>query len=159
MNRSLPAAAVLLGIAGLLPFIICGLGAVNADAERAGMMLTALLGYGAVILGFLGGVQWGMALNDADEGQAIPRFRLSLGVLPALIGWTALLSGLLLPQSVGLAILIGGFLFAVLVESHRARTETLPRFYLTLRWALSLVVIATLTTVLVMRLLGAVITF
>lgn len=157
MNRALPPFAIILGLAGLLPIIGCGLAAVSASEPRAGQMLLALIGYGAVTLSFLGGVHWGFALTE-DPPRA-ERSRLVLGVLPALVGWLALLVPLVLPAEVGLAVLIAGFIGAVVIEAQARQRTLVPRGYMMLRWGLSIVVVALLTTVLVLRLLGARIVF
>ena len=54
-----------------------------------------------------------------------------------------------------LAILIAGFAATVLTETQLRQKQLLPDGYLWLRWGLSLVVVAVLTTVLVLRLIGA----
>jgi hypothetical protein len=130
----LPRPARWLGPAGLLPFLALALAAhvapeVWRDAARFG-----LAAYGALILAFLGGVHWGLALRApaAEAGAAAPR--LGLGVLPSLLGWVALM----LPPGPGFALLAAGILGTALVESWAAWRGLVPRGYLWLRWALSL---------------------
>ena len=154
MNRRLPALAILLGILGLIPFIVCGLGAVTIRWQAsAPQLLAALTGYGAVILAFLGGVHWGFALGDeAGRGE---RPRLALGVVPALIGWVALLVPLVAPIEAGIAVLIAGFIGAGVLDTSLRRQGFVPPGYLALRWGLTVAVVALLATVLVLRLAGA----
>ncbi len=55
-----------------------------------------LVAYGAVILSFMGAVHWGLVISSGsgeDRGDAT-RW-LSLGVIPALLAWVALLISLL----------------------------------------------------------------
>ena len=66
MNRSLPPFAVVLGVAGLIPFVACAIGALALRGDDAERVTLALIGYGAVILAFLGGVHWGFALPTPD---------------------------------------------------------------------------------------------
>jgi len=159
MHRRLPPAAVALGIAGLVPFVVLALAVVSADdpmtAQRA---LLGLVGYGAVILAFLGGIHWGFVLHPAalPEGMTPSTrrdaARLGLGVLPSLVGWAALLTPMLGIPEIGLGILIAGFIATVVAE---ARGEVpLPGGYIVLRGVLSCVVVAILVTVLVVRLIG-----
>src|SRR5271163_214028 len=150
----MPVLAILLGIAGLVPFIGCGLGAMAGDGE-ADRMLSALIAYGAVTLAFLGGMQWGFALPAGSDPRR-QRWRLVLGVLPPLLGWLALLVALLAPGWIALAVLTAGFIGTALGE-HRAagQDQTVPSSYLWLRWALTVVAAAMLITVLTVRLLGA----
>jgi hypothetical protein len=86
MPRTLPFLAVVLGIVGVIPFVICGLGSVATNFIGAQIAIQLLLAYGAVVLSFLGGIHWGVSLAT-DEGT---RQRLTLGVLPSLLGWLTL---------------------------------------------------------------------
>jgi hypothetical protein len=154
MPRRLPALAVILGIAGLIPFIICGLGATAANDVRSSLSAFALIGYGAVILGFLGGVHWGFTLSVQHDPAE--RFRLSLGVLPAIVGWLALALTFATSQAVlGLAILIAAYVGTVVVEWRAHARGLVPDGYIGLRVGISAVVILLLTTVLGVRLVGA----
>jgi len=149
----MPALAILLGIAGLAPFIGCGLGAMARDGE-ADRMLAALIAYGAVMLAFLGGMQWGFALLAGNDARR-QRWRLVLGVLPPLVGWLALLVALLAPGWFALAVLTAGFVGTALGEHRVAGQDpAIPSGYLWLRWALTVAAAAMLITVLMVRLLG-----
>jgi hypothetical protein len=160
MHSRLPPIAIALGIAGLIPFIGCGIASVSTADGQAIRAFAALMEYGAVILAFLGGVHWGFVLAPtpgALPSATAPRdnLRLVLGVLPALIGWAALLAAQVLTPDVGLAVLIVGFIATVVTEWQMRDRATIPSGYMWLRWALSLVVLITLITVLALRLLGA----
>ncbi len=78
-----------LGLGGLVPFV--GLAAVLWMAGPPGTVLAsrALLGYGATIASFLGGVHWGLAMH----GRPGPPAALLWGVVPGLLAWAALLAG------------------------------------------------------------------
>jgi hypothetical protein len=161
---------LLLGILGLVPFLGAAYLAVAWQAPADGRAIVALLAYGAVILSFLGGIQWGWVLAEGaveDIGlttiaapSAVPdrvqKSRIALGVLPALIGWVAMLVGLLVPApAIGLIVLVAGFIATMVAEQGGHRFGVLPRRYLWLRWGLTVVVVAILTTVVVLRLSGA----
>jgi hypothetical protein len=155
----MPLLAVVLGVAGLIPFVVCGLGALSVDVATATRMMAALIGYGAVILSFLGGVHWGFAFSaDAPEppaGNRLMRGRLVLGVLPSLIGWFALLLQVMLLSWTALAVLIAGFIATLVVEHQASRRLLIPQAgYIWLRWGLTVVVVAMLVTVLTLRMLG-----
>jgi glutaredoxin len=96
-------AARWLGYLGVLPFVGSALALVLAgDAVRA-VALPALLGYGAVILSFVGALHWARGLG-AGEGDTGVRL-LVVSVLPALLAWVSLL----LPPAEGLLLLASGF--------------------------------------------------
>jgi hypothetical protein len=158
MRRSLPPFVVLLGVAGLIPVVVCAIGAVGSNSAGSARMLSALIGYGAVTLAFVGAVHWGLVLApvpDRDVATAPEeRIRLALGVVPALLGWTATLVPLYLPTIFALLVLIAGFLLTAWQETDWARRELLLRSYLWLRWAHTIVIVALLVTVFTVRLLG-----
>ena len=158
-RRKLPRLAALLGAAGLVPFLVCAIAAARIDpAAGSNPWLAALVAYAAAVLSFLGAIHWGLALAEADAAVG-QRARLLLGVLPALIASAALVTDRLLATELALALLIGGFIAVVVVEEQGHRRGLIPGGYMGLRWALSVVVVALLTTVLVLRLIGARIIF
>ncbi len=154
MFRTLPPLAVVLGVMGIVPFALLGIGAVGASPDSSLSAARALVGYGAVILAFLGGVHWGFALEE-EQGAQAERARLVLGVAPSLIGWAAIVCSIVSRPVLSLAILVAGFIATVVVEARAQRRDLVPGGYMAMRWAISVVVIALLTTVLVLRTVGA----
>ncbi len=149
MNRPLPALALLLGLAGLLPFAACGVLALRPGDGRGAMALAA---YAAVILAFLGGVHWGFALLESTgRGE---RARLGLGVVPSLVGWIGLLMVIAFGIDAGLALLALGFIGTTLVERRGQAAGLVPSGYMKLRYVLSGTVVAVLAAVLVLRVIG-----
>jgi len=141
--RRSPAPALLLGLSGLVPF--CAAPAyMVAEGVYCPSLAAYHLGYGAVILSFLGGVRWGMAV----EGESIPQTWLQYGwsVTPALIGWSALF----LPVAAGYVTLISGLgvtCYLDLIESGY------PDWFRGLRFLLTLVAVLSLWTALMCKLL------
>lgn len=158
MNRTvLPPIAIVLGVAGVIPFLVCSVGVLALrDPDAAGRVLVALIGYGATILAFLGGVHWGFALPtpDAPGPRQAPRMRIGLGVLPSLAGWLAILLPLVVAPELGLALLAAAFIGLVAVEARGTDRGLLSRPYMWLRWGLSAAVVTCLLAVLAGRLLG-----
>jgi len=89
-----------MGYAGLVPFALPVAG-ILAGAND-GWFLDWLSAYGAVILSFVGALQWGLALDERRERRGE---RILVSVVPALVGWLALL----MPHGAGIALLIAGF--------------------------------------------------
>lgn len=89
------AAARVLGLAGLLPFLAgaVALAVLDAPGLKAGAA-TALVAYAALIATFLGGIHWGLAMRGVQPVN----LRLGWGVSPSLLAWVALM----LPAGVGL---------------------------------------------------------
>ena len=134
---SLPVLARWLGYAGLIPFVAIAAGLWLGPQEWRAALHAALLGYAAVILSFMGAVHWGLAM--AGDGQGAQR-RLALSVLPALLGWLALL----LPAGLGYAALLLGFAALCLLDVLAGRHGLVPSWYPPLRVRLTAGVVLSL---------------
>ncbi|GBD55852.1 DUF3429 domain-containing protein [Gluconobacter wancherniae] len=149
MNR-LPFLAVLLGLAGLLPFVTLGGWIFLAGLFTPLPHLTLiLLAYGACILSFLGAVHWGLAMERPDiitiSGPSTrDRQRLLLGVCPSLWAWLCLCIGVLANMRAGYFLEIIGFAATFMIERAAWRQGALPPGYLPLRAVLTAVVIISL---------------
>lgn len=126
--------AWLLGLAGLLPFAGAALAVHAAPEAWTGFAKGTLIAYGAVILSFLGAVHWGFALRAPESESAANQGRLMLGVMPALIGWVAML----LPEMPALLLLAGAILATAGVEQAAVTRGLVAPGYMRLRWVLSL---------------------
>jgi hypothetical protein len=129
----LPALAEGAGYAGVLPFA-AGLLALVLLPSAAGRELAqrALIAYGAVILAFVGGVHFGLALVGRLRFSVV---RAAGAVVPSVVGTVAVVLG----GSRGLGLLVVGFGLFWLYE-HRLCAAELPPGYLGLRRNLSLAV-------------------
>jgi len=123
-----PRSALLLGFAGLIPFFGTAAVSIVPDMPLQHFSLRALLAYGAVILTFLGGIRWGLAM--VSSGPANLFGPLFVSVVPALLAWFALL----LPSSLGLILLALGFAGVLVAD---LRLSTAPTWYPILRLPLS----------------------
>ncbi len=155
--KRLPVLAILLGVGGLVPFLGMTVGILFFPAAvPVPRLVPALIDYGAVILSFLGAVHWGLAL--AGDPLGVPaqpralRLRLGLGVLPALVGWAALLVLLVGRPLPALLLLAAGFALVSVAEVRARRHGLMPPGYLSMRHLLSAVVLLCLLAVLVARL-------
>ena len=129
---AVPRPALLLGWAGVLPFALLtaaaalGIDLLSLDARAV------LLAYGATILSFLGGAQWGVLLPRSQNEASLP-WRYGLSVLPALLGFLCLLA----PQTVGLLGLAAGLLGLLVYDLSTVRRGLAPGWYGTLRLQLT----------------------
>lgn len=78
-----------LALAGFIPFLLLALwlSAIAPDHPWRGETILLLKAYGAVILSFLGGIRFGLAIAS---GAASDRSALTLSMVPALAAWAAL---------------------------------------------------------------------
>jgi hypothetical protein len=143
--HEIPRAALLLGLAGVLPFAWgaltvllpvlgdWGLGVVGPRFVGPYVMLF----YGAVILSFMSGVLWGFA-TKAEGGQAATGYALS--VIPALWAFFTTGGGV---QAASIS-LITGFVGLLLLDLQFWRWGLAPPWWMQLRGLLTALVVACL---------------
>lgn len=139
----IPRAPLLLGLAGLLPFLWGALTLVSSDlaiwATRAiGPRFAGpfvILNYGTIILAFMSGVLWGFAA----KGGAPIHFALS--VVPAL--WVFFMVGAGATSSA--IYLIAGFLGLLVLDWYFFQQDLTPTWWMRLRILLTVVVVACLS--------------
>jgi hypothetical protein len=129
-----PAHVSWLGYGGLVPFVGLAI-LLLADAPRAATWAAALLGYGAVILSFVGALHWGFAMTADGLDPARRRRAFVWSVVPALLAWPATVIG----GSAASLILVAGFALHLAEDRRLAGPAGLPAWYLPLRWRLTLV--------------------
>ncbi|MDP1875230.1 DUF3429 domain-containing protein [Phenylobacterium sp.] len=145
-EQKIPAPALLLGAAGVIPFLALALlialgGAGVLAPEQAERVLRL---YAALILSFMGGAQWGLATARASGPSARA---LAVSVLPALFAWAAFL----IPSGPGLLALSAAFLALMLYDLWTVRRGEAPVWYGRLRIGLTLAVVASLQVALATR--------
>ena len=128
-----------LGWAGVLPFAFLAVGAVFR-INLPGFEASALLvDYGAVILSFMGGVQWGLAMsrsrNDGIGSQVY-----TISVLPALLGFAAAQFS----PVIALPVLVIGFCGLLAFDLWTVREGLAPEWYRSLRLQLTAAVVVCL---------------
>lgn len=127
-----------LGLAGLLPFLASLAAAWIAPIAWQIIAVRAFLAYGAVILSFLGGIQWGVAMCREGSDASAFKIRMLLAMVPSLVAWSALL----LHPFTAAWVLALGFVLVRLHEVSRNGRSSLPVWYHALRRPLTLVVLA-----------------
>ncbi|MGP6086964.1 DUF3429 domain-containing protein [Antarctobacter jejuensis] len=148
MPQQIPRAALLLGLAGVLPFawgaltiLVPGLqdwGLAHIGPRFVGPYVG--LFYGAVILSFMSGVLWGFA-TKAESNRAATGYALS--TLPALWAFFTTGGG----ESRAAINLIFGFLALLLLDYAFARWGLAPAWWLRLRVLLTTLVVACLAVI------------
>lgn len=135
---TVPRPALALGLAGLIPFAATSVTSLAGPQELRPHAALALSAYGAVILSFLGGIHWGMAMaassrRGAGTGDREMLRSLVIAIVPSLAGW----AGLLLPQTAGLLLLSASFLAMFALDLQASANGIFPRWYPALRLPLS----------------------
>lgn len=132
---SIPTPARIYGLAGLIPFfsgaLLCWITPATSTPSALPTGPIILLTYGAVILSFLGGIRWGVAMQ---HGALINSWSVvSWAMVPSLLGWFALLIG----AALGLLILIIGLALQFYVDYRSTQQGITPAWFLSLRIVLT----------------------
>jgi hypothetical protein len=136
--HGIPRSALILGLAGLIPFFWGTLTVLRPDAMQWGIGALGprfvgpyvQLFYGAVILSFMSGVLWGFATKADGRAAAIGY---GLSVIPAL--WVFFMTGGG-PTSAAMN-LIAGFLGLLLLDYHFWQAGLAPQWWMKLRLLLT----------------------
>lgn len=135
-NSTAPLVARQLGYAGAIPFVAGALAALPVAGSLREWAILLLLGYGAIILSFMGGVHWGAAMLRNDLSLA----SLGKSVSPSLLALVAVLIG----GRMGLFLLASGFAGLLYYDETETAAGHLPAWYPSLRRPLSAIVISAL---------------
>jgi len=131
-----PLLVVALGYLGLLPFVGGALSIWVLPLGWRGFVLEALLDYAAVILAFMGAIHWGLAMRaEHSEGASL---QLGFSVIPPLLGWLAIASGM--PLLAALPLMLVSFVGLYLADLHAVRLGLAPQWYPALRMPLTAIV-------------------
>ena len=142
----IPRAPLLLGLAGLIPFVWGAAtifapssavwGVANLGPSLVGPIV--LLNYGTVILSFMSGVLWGFATKTHGSRAAVGY---ALSTLPAL--WAFFIAGF--PPAIWGIYLIAGFIGLLLLDWSFWRQGLAPEWWMRLRLLLTTVVVLSLS--------------
>ncbi len=142
---AIPVPALVLGMMGVLPFAASSLSLAIGVSLAPAPAALALSTYGAIILSFMGGAQWGLAVAASSSAPSGLWRRFGTSVIPALVGWSALLA----PGRPGLAVLATAFALLAAYDLWSVRQGEAPPWYGRLRLGLSLAVDACLAMAIV----------
>lgn len=141
-----PMAPLILGIAGLVPFLWGAATVWHDGLAEVGLNLLGgrfigpyvQIAYGTIILAFMSGVLWGFSAH-ADSGAGVGY---TLSVLPALFAFFFVDGG---PENAA-SFLIIGFIGLLALDWLFWSRHLAPRWWMTLRVGLTLVVVPCLLT-------------
>lgn len=144
-DRRIPRPALLLGLAGLIPFLWSAATHLSpALSSAAGQVLSPMflgayvgLTYGTVILSFMSGVLWGFATKAEGRDAAIAY---TLSVIPALWAFFMVTDA----SDTSAIFLAAGFAGLLLLDAMFQAWGLAPRWWLRLRIMLTVVVLGCL---------------
>lgn len=146
----IPRAALILGLAGLIPFLWGMVTVLNPDAANWGISTFGprfigpyvQLFYGAIILSFMSGVLWGFAAKATGHRETVGYI---LSVIPAL--WAFFMTGDG-PVSAGINLIVGNVALLAL-DWHFWRNGLTPAWWMQFRILLTGLVIISFIPVVV----------
>ncbi|KAI2617318.1 hypothetical protein GGS26DRAFT_576870 [Hypomontagnella submonticulosa] len=168
---SVPREPYFLGLAGTLPYLATSISTVylawdlNVEwpstssfvnnilisHDSARHLLSVIepiqLGYGAIIISFLGAVHWGMEYAEKVPNPERTRFRYGLGVLASVIAWPTLF----MPMDFALTSQFAAFVMLYFADSRATVRAWAPSWYATYRFVLTAVVGAAIVISLIGR--------
>jgi hypothetical protein len=134
LKTIIPPIVTWLGYGGLLPFLVLAV-AVWVDSSHSSLWRDALVGYGAVILSFVGALHWGFAMSQSDMTAHQRTRSFVWSVVPALMAWVALAMTLKYAS----LLLVAGFVIHFWRDKRLVAVVDMPIWYLPLRLRLTLV--------------------
>ena len=135
-NGNVPSLARALGYAGLIPQISLTAVVVGGGPELRLFAATLACAYSALILSFLGGTWWGLAVRSEHPVSA---WLWIAAVAPSLIAFGAIVGWAISHSPAPTLLIIGGSLvFALAVDTRLAANGLCPSNWLRLRTPLSI---------------------
>lgn len=139
-NQTIPQSAAALGYLGAIPFIIAttalwfqGMGGM-VGPELASTILKLEIAMGIILLTFLGGIRWGLAISS-EEGSGFTPL-----VIAVLASWVALGAALVPDPRIKIGILIAGLLWLLWSDIRATGKAQAPAWYPGLRIPLTALV-------------------
>jgi hypothetical protein len=130
--------AWILAFAGAIPFVVATAALYFSDSSSVRVpAIAALVTYCAVILSFLGGIEWGLAIREEGGTETTRVIALGLSAVPSLAAWAVLW----LPSptwQVGAA--LGIFVAVWVADQWMAGRGLLPTWFVDLRTAITALV-------------------
>lgn len=137
---AIPRSAYILGWLGVIPFALLAIAAISGSFLAGQSALSSMVAYGAIILSFLGGAQWGLAMAETPSGDTSQWKHFTLSVLPSLVAFGAW-SLQPIYALLGLAL---SFAAVLVVDLGASRIGQAPSWYPLLRIQLTSAVLACL---------------
>ncbi len=144
--RSSPTPALVFGLGGLIPFLGLTLLVGIGPLEQRYFFLTSLTQYGAIIVTFVGALQWGYGVrSDIRGGWSWVQYGWS--ILPGLAAWASLTLSVPTCLRVQAFVLVACFVF----DRVLSKIAPIPEWFVALRAVLTVVAASMLLTASLLR--------
>jgi hypothetical protein len=132
---------LILTLLGALPFVLVSVAVSQHMFTDVHFIIQMLLSYAAIIVAFLSGVHWGVALTQYNTNPGLSRMLIAGGVWPALVAW-----GILFYRDMHIQLLFFTILYSIMwaIDSILYNKNLLPQWFFELRGVLTPIVIVSL---------------
>jgi hypothetical protein len=133
--------ALLLTLAGALPFVAGAATLWFGPAAYSPLVLQGIVTYAAVILSFLGGIQWGVGVSISDAAPKSAQSLFLLSVVPSILAWCTLFID---ANNVKLIVAVFLFCFVWAVDALLHMQKLIPGWFFRVRSIITPLVVASL---------------
>jgi hypothetical protein len=130
--------AWVLAAAGVVPFIVATAALMSTESSVRVPAIAALVTYSAVILSFLGGIEWGLALREEAGTERTRAMALGFSAVPSMAAWAVLWLPTSTSWQIGAALAI--FVAVWAADQWMASRGLLPSWFVDLRTAITAIV-------------------
>jgi Protein of unknown function (DUF3429) len=130
--------AWVLAAAGVVPFLVATAALMSTESSVRVPAIAALVTYSAVILSFLGGIEWGLALREEAGTERTRAMALGFSAVPSMAAWAVLWLPTSTSWQIGLALAI--FVAVWAADQWMASRGLLPSWFVDLRTAITAIV-------------------
>jgi hypothetical protein len=127
--------------AATLPFVGLSASVPLHLFSNARPIVELLLTYAAVIISFLGGIHWGIAVTQFAQKRRIANLLVAESVWPSLIAWGVLFYGEIYTQLLVLTLL---YAFVWGIDSLLYSNDIIPQWFFNLRCVITPIVVVSL---------------
>jgi hypothetical protein len=138
--------AQILTLAGAIPFVVCAFALLvpTLAPEWRKLFSQGIITYAAIIISFLGGIQWGIGVATIDQQPRTARSLFLLSVVPSLLAWALLF--LPAANTGGMRVIVATMLvaFVWVIDALLHVQRVIPKWFFRLRSVISPIVMASL---------------
>ena len=133
--------AYLLTLLGVTPFVVAAAVVASGPTEHQALVIQLVTTYAAVILSFLGGIQWGIGVSIADSAPRSAQTLFMLSIVPSMLAWALLFVA---QPNARVLVAISLFGFVWVVDALLCLQKIIPAWFFRLRSIVTAIVIASM---------------
>ncbi|MDE3059421.1 MAG: DUF3429 domain-containing protein [Pseudomonadota bacterium] len=137
MNRLILAFAIV----AVMPFVVLSTSVPLRLFPYSSAVVEVLLTYAAVVISFLGGIHWGVAVTQYAAKRNIAHMLIAEGVWPSLVAWGVLFFGDTYTKLLVLTLL---YTFVWTIDSLLYNNDMIPQWFFNVRCIVTPIVVVSL---------------